>query len=269
MKNILSVDLEDWYQSSYDRSASISNVVIDNTKKLLDLFGRQDVRATFFCQGLVAEKFPDLIKEIHSQGHEITSHGWSHISVKELGPDKFKSEIIRTKNLLEEICSEKIIGYRAPDFSIDLDLKWAFEILQEAGIKYDSSLYPISGKRYGSPECKLAPFKMKSGLWELPLSTVDLWGHRWPVLGGGYFRLYPYVLSKYFIREINAENRPAILYIHPYEINPDELDNLQVDWKTKFHQGLFRNRVSNRLEHVLSEFSFTSAKEWLNVYQKR
>jgi polysaccharide deacetylase family protein (PEP-CTERM system associated) len=263
LKNILTIDLEDWRQSSYDLNASISENVLHNTQQLLDILNQHDTGATFFCLGLVAEKYPGLIRKIHDAGHEIGTHGWSHKSVKSLGKDTFRNELDRSIKLLEDICGEKVQGHRAPDFSIELQTEWAFEIMNELGLLYDSSIYPIKGKRYGSPECRPDPFQFPNGLWEVPLSTVEMMGRRIPVLGGGYFRLYPYSMSSFFVKQINLDKRPAVVYLHPYELNPDELVSGDIDRKTRIHQGLFRSQVKSRLKRLLTDFQFVSVRSYL------
>ena len=180
--------------------------------RLLDLLAELNTAATFFCLGKVVQKFPNLIQRIHKNGNEIATHGLSHILVKQLGPEKFKSELAESIKMLEDITGQKVLGHRAPDFSIDLDTDWAFEIMQEAGLKYDSSIFPIKGKRYGSPECGLTPFLIREDIWEVPLTAYEFGGKRYPVLGGGYFRLYPYFISRHVLKKINAGNRPAVVY---------------------------------------------------------
>jgi len=262
--NIISIDLEDWRQSTFDNNAPISSQVVDNTKVILDIFAKYQIKATFFCLGLVARKFPQIIKAINSHGHEIGTHGWSHKSVKQLGKDKFKLELFKSIEILEQLTGDKVVGHRAPDFSIDLNMNWAFNIMQEAGLIYDSSIFPVKGKRYGSPECNVAPFKLNE-LWEIPLSTVSFLGRQIAVLGGGYFRLYPIFLSKYFIKKINAENRPAIVYLHPYEINYSELKRMDIPFKVRIHQGMFRRCMKKRIEYFISKYRFTSIQGYLNA----
>jgi len=264
MYNMLTVDLEDWLQSTYDCTSEITNYVYDNSLRLLDLLESVDVRATFFCLGKVVRKYPELISRIASAGHEIATHGLSHKSVKELGPEKFKAELSESIKLLEDICGQKVLGHRAPDFTIDLDTSWAFEIMREAGLLYDSSIFPIKGRRYGSPECRLAPFQIRKNFWEIPLTAIEMAGRRFPVLGGGYFRLYPYFFSSYCLRKINNANRPAVLYIHPYEINSAEIKALSVGFKTRIMQGLFRSRIYGRLETLCREYKFTTIKRYLD-----
>ncbi|MBD3380949.1 MAG: DUF3473 domain-containing protein [candidate division Zixibacteria bacterium] len=261
-RHIISVDLEDWPQSCLDYNLPITPNVIDNTGMLLDLFDKYGVKATFFCLGLVAEKYPELIRKVHNDGHEIGTHGWSHRSVKELGPDKFKSELVRSIKVLEDICGQQVRGHRAPDFSIDLDMHWAFDIMREAGLDYDSSIFPINGGRYGSPDSPVYPYGFQNGLWEYPLSTVKIMKRKIPILGGGYFRLFPYNLSRRFLRMIEKESRPAVVYIHPYELNCQELHTLEVSRKTRLHQGLFRSRVALRLKKLFKEFAFGSMADY-------
>lgn len=261
--HIISVDLEDWPQSCVNQSLSITNSVVRNTEIILDLFDQYSIKATFFCLGLVAEKYPGLIRRVHSKGHEIGTHGWSHRSVKKLGPSKFKSELDRSVKLLQDVCGKQVRGHRAPDFSIDLSMTWAFDIIREIGLEYDSSIFPIKGSRYGSPESPVYPYRFQSGLWEIPLTTVDVVNRRIPVLGGGYFRLFPYHLSRAFLKKIQAEKRIAVIYLHPYEINPRELKEYDISRKMRFHQGLFRSRVALRLKRLFSEFKFTTAQKYI------
>ncbi len=263
MFHMISVDVEDWFQSTYDLDAEIGDRVITNTRILLDLLGRSNTRATFFCQGLVAEKYPFLIKEIAEIGHEIGTHGWSHRSVKQLGKKKFRKELFKSVRLLEDITGRKVDGHRAPDFSIDLEMDWAFEIMLEAGLEYDSSIFPVKGKRYGDPEADLKPFRHKSGLWEVPLTVIKLAGKRLPVLGGGYFRLHPVAVSDLFLRMLQKNNRGAVVYLHPYELNANELKTAEVDFKTRIHQGLFRSRVRSRLKHILKRFRFIAIHDYI------
>lgn len=261
MINALTIDLEDWRQSTFNNEAPITERVVENTKKILDIFAETNTKATFFCLGLVAEKYPQLIKDIHNQGHEISTHGWSHGSVKEMGADKFKQELTGSIRILEDICGVKVLGHRAPNFSIDLETEWAFEIIAELGLIYDSSLFPIKGKRYGSPECSLKSFHINKNLVEIPLTALDFGGRRWPVLGGGYFRLYPYLLSSYFLRKINRDGRPAVVYIHPHEVDTQDLKKGDIPYKIRFHQGLFRYRIAARLKKLLSDFKFDSIQK--------
>jgi polysaccharide deacetylase family protein (PEP-CTERM system associated) len=263
LKNILTIDLEDWRQSTYDQSAPISENVLYNTENLLNVLNKHNTRATFFCLGLIAEKYPDLIRMVHADGHEIATHGWSHRSVKALGANEFRDELGRSIRLLEDICGEKVLGHRAPDFSIDLESGWAFDAMKELGLLYDSSVFPIRGRRYGSPECEQGPFQFANGLWEIPLSTIKLMGRRLPVLGGGYFRLYPYRMSAFFVKQINLDKRPAVVYLHPYELNADELADGNIDRKTRIHQGLFRSQVKDRLKRLLTDFQFVTVRSYL------
>jgi len=262
--NALTIDLEDWRQSTFNNSSPITDRVLENTKSILDLLTESNTKATFFCLGLVAAKYPQLIKDIHNQGHEIATHGWSHKSVKELKRDDFKQELIRSIQILEDLCGTKVLGHRAPDFTIDMNTDWAFDAMSEAGLVYDSSIFPIKGKRYGSPECSLTPFYINDSLIEIPLSAIDFMGRRLPVLGGGYFRLYPYMISSFFLREINKEGRPVIVYTHPYEIDTLDLKRDDISAKIRLHQGLFRSRVADRLKSLLSEFRFDSIQKVFN-----
>jgi polysaccharide deacetylase family protein (PEP-CTERM system associated) len=219
MINLLSVDVEDWQQSTLDNSLPISKRALTNTLHLLDLLLEYGVQGTFFVQSMVAEKYPQLVHRIVSDGHELASHGHSHIPLFRLTPVEFEQDLRHSLKILNGLSAQSIQGYRAPDFSIRRDTMWALEILRDQGFKYSSSIFPIRGHRYGIHDIPLRQFETITGLIEVPLSTVSLAGRNWPVAGGGYFRLFPYWLTKRAIRRMNADERQAIVYLHPYELD--------------------------------------------------
>ncbi len=280
MLNALSIDVED-YWSIFSRDwlhleVEPSDAVIKNTEWFLDVLAQHDVKATFFILGEVAEKFPSLIKKISEQGHEIGSHGFSHKQIFKLAEEEFRTEVADSKKLLEDIAGKEVLGHRAPAFSIMPETKWALEILAEEGFKYDSSVYPISGKRYGwagfsKDICKI---DLPSGrsIIEVPMSTVTIFGKTLPAAGGGYIRHFPCICTRWAIRRIQR-NRPAIVYVHPYEI-----DTQQQEFPTRhlpdkhckkilgFHRMQLRNRntVKNKVFRLLSDFRFTTVREIIN-----
>ncbi len=276
MLSALTVDVEDYWSIFYRdwlyKEAEPSNAVIKNMEWFLQILDEHDIKATFFVLGEVAKKFPSLIKEIAENGHEIGSHSLSHKQIFKLSEKQFRQEISDSKNLLEDITSKPIIGYRAPAFSIMPQTQWALEVLAGEGFKYDSSVYPISGRRYGWPGfskdiCKV---DLPSGrsIIEVPMSTVSIFGKPLPVAGGGYIRHFPYAVTKYAIKRIQR-NRPAIVYMHPYEIDTDKLsfymDHLDDERKSKafkFHKLQLRNRdtMKNKIRRLLSDFKFTTIK---------
>lgn len=263
----LTVDVEDWPQSTLDHTLPITARAVQNTQRLLELFRQHRVQATFFILGLLAEKFPQLVADIAAEGHEIASHGYSHRAVFDLGPQGFTDELQRSVSLLEDITGQPVRGYRAPDFSITTRSLWALDLLAQHGLEYDSSVFPIKLRRYGIDRFPRGIHRLSNGLIEVPLSTVRWAGQRWPVAGGGYFRLYPYALTRQALRRLQAEGLPAIVYLHPYEIDPAELRELpwSIPWRTRFTQGLNRRLVTRRLSQLLRDFRFGPIREVLRL----
>ena len=261
----LTVDVEDWPQSSLDYSLPITERAVRNTRRLLDLMAQHNVKGTFFILGLMAERFPEVVAEIAADGHEIGSHGYSHKPVFSIGPAAFADELARSVGLLEEISGQKVRGYRAPDFSIRADSLWALDIIADHGLCYDSSIFPVQTSRYGIDDAPQRAYRLDNGLLELPLTTLNWGGRRWPVAGGGYLRLLPYAVTRWAIRRIAAEGRPAVVYLHPYEIDVKELD--EIEWKVparmRLTQGLNRRFVSGRLERLFADFKFGPVSEVL------
>ena len=277
MLNAFTIDIEDyWSVFSRDwlhKDIPPSAAVVKNTEWFIETMERFNVKATFFVLGDVAKKFPGLIKNIAQTGHEIGSHGLSHMQIFKLNEDRFRSEVVDSKKLLEDIISLPVIGYRAPAFSIMHRTQWALEVLAQEGYKYDSSVFPISGKRYGWPGfskeiCKLN-LPSNHHIYEVPLSTVRFFGKDWPVGGGGYLRLLPYIITSKALKSIQ-KHRPVIVYMHPYEIDtetrPFEIDYLSAEdqkvaiWHHKM-QLIKRNTVSQKLVKLLSEFEFAPIQE--------
>src|SRR5437867_8059669 len=226
-KNVLSFDIEDWPQSTLDFSLPVTARVRDNTLRVLDLVANAGVRATFFVLGLVAQAFPDLVRRIRDDGHEVASHGHSHRPVHGMQPEEFRADLRRSIALIEDGAGERVLGYRAPDFSIRSGDWWALEILAEEGLRYDSSLFPIAGPRYGVRAAFTLPFRVLpacgSELVEFPLATVEYLGLRLPAAGGGYFRLFPYLASRAAVARLNRLGGPATSSFHPYELDAEEL----------------------------------------------
>jgi polysaccharide deacetylase family protein (PEP-CTERM system associated) len=268
-KNILTFDVEDWPQSTLDFSLPITHRVRDNTLRLLDLLAASGVRATFFVLGLVAETFPDLVRRIRTDGHEVASHGYSHRPVFAMRPEVFREDLRRSRALIEDAAGVGVLGYRAPDFSIRGTDLWAFEILGEEGLRYDSSLFPIRGPRYGVRAAFTLPFLVLpaggSDLIEFPLATLEWMGMRVPAAGGGYFRLFPYRISRAAINGLNRRGGPTTVYLHPYEIDGEEMARspFRIPWTLRLSQGLMRKTVENKLKRLLREFAWGPAREWL------
>ena len=268
---IISVDVEDWQQSTWDRSLPVTKVSADNTLRLLKVFDNYNVKATMFIQGKFSEKFPNVVKEIYNCGHEIACHGHAHVEIFKQTPDLFFQDVRKSKENIEDIIGDNVIGYRAPDFSITKDSIWAIEKLIELNFKYDSSIFPISHNRYGIPEWPIYPKKVifndKKWLKEFPITVIKSKYRNFPVGGGGYFRLIPLFMYMNIIDKI-TKDRPFIFYMHPYELNPHELDNLKfnIPYKTKIHQGLGRKNFEKKLIQILKNYNTSMFKEQLNDY---
>ncbi len=265
----LTIDVEDWPQSTLDFSLPITERAARNTRLLLDILRQHDVRATFFVLGLFAERLPDVVAEIAADGHEIGSHGYSHKPVFGIGPAAFADELSRSVALLEEISGQRVVGYRAPDFSITNESLWALDIIADQGLCYDSSIFPYRNSRYGISGAPRHVYRLPNDLIELPLSTVQWAGRTWPVAGGGYLRLYPYFVTHWAMRRIEAEGAPAVVYLHPYELDPTELDEIEwpVPTRLRMTQGLNRHRTRAKLERLLQDFRFGPVTDVLNGVQ--
>lgn len=262
--NGLSVDVEDYYQVSAFETriargewANFPSRVEANTAAMLDLFDAAQVRATFFVLGWVAERHPGVVKAIAASGHEVASHGYCHTNVTEQTPADFRADVRDTKRLLEDISGTEVRGYRAANFSIGEGTSWAFGILEEEGYAYSSSVYPMRYDRYGMPLTRRAPFTPDEAatLMELPLTTVSLLGVSLPCSGGGYFRLWPYAMSRWALRRINLrEGRPCIFYVHPWELDTQQPRIGGVSFKSRFRHYTNLTRVERRLRLLLDEF---------------
>jgi polysaccharide deacetylase family protein (PEP-CTERM system associated) len=274
-KNAMTVDVEEYFTvQNLDRVIPRDQWPAQTlrsdtqTRKLLDLFDTHDVKATFFVLGWVAERQPKLVREIHERGHEVASHSHWHRLVFELTPDEFREDTRRNKAFLEETIGAPVIGYRAPTYSITNESLWAHEILVELGFTYSSSIFPIVHDRYGIPDYSRFPVKLEVGgkpLWEFPLTTLRALGKNLPVAGGGYLRLLPASsVAAALARVNNAESQPAILYLHPWEIDPQIPKYRQSFLKdTRGYIGLAG--VLGKLDYLMSKLSFTTVRDVLGL----
>lgn len=271
--NALTVDVEDYFQVSAFEArierrqwAGFESRVVANTERLLDLFARKDVRATFFVLGWVADRFPALIRAIAGQGHEVASHGYDHRLVYSMEPAQFRDDLRRAKGSIEAAAGVSVCGYRAPSYSVTPRSLWALDILIDEGYHYDSSIYPIHHDRYGMPQwCRHIHRIQRPGgtLWELPGSTIRVLGTNLPIGGGGYFRLLPYVWTQRGIRHVNrVEKEPAIFYLHPWEIDADQ-PRLSGSLGARVRHYRNLHKTIARLERLLGEFRFGPAKDVL------
>jgi polysaccharide deacetylase family protein (PEP-CTERM system associated) len=267
MLNALSVDVEEYFQvanfsavisrESWESTARRSTLI---THQLMDLFERNDARATFFVLGWLAEREPELIREMVSRGHEVASHGYGHDLVYQQGERVFREETLRSKTLLEDIAGVPVRGYRAASFSITNKSLWALDVLAELGFEYDSSIFPTLHDRYGIAGAPKAPVQLEtlSGgtIGEFPLTTLTLGGMDLPISGGGYFRLYPYAFTRFGLRRVNAgEKRPFVFYCHPWEFDPEQ-PRVSASWFNQWRHYQNMGRSLSRLEQLLKDFSF-------------
>jgi polysaccharide deacetylase family protein (PEP-CTERM system associated) len=233
MKNAITIDLEDYYQVSafakdvvVEQWDSYSSRIENNTAKLLSILDDTGAKATFFTLGWVTKRYPKLVREIANQGHEVACHSNVHRSVFALTADEFRQDSQQAKQLLEDVIGKRVLGYRAPSFSITENSLWAFEVLAELGFSYDSSVFPIRHPNYGWPRAPRFPFTIKTAcgsITEFPMPTLKLAGARAPIGGGAYFRLLPYWYTRWAIRHINnSEDRSACVYLHPWELDSEQ-----------------------------------------------
>jgi polysaccharide deacetylase family protein (PEP-CTERM system associated) len=263
--NAMTIDVEDYYHVSgfehmVDRAswAGFEPRVEDSTRRLLDVFAEAGVRATFFVLGWVAERWPGLVQAIAAGGHEVGCHSYAHHLVYRQTPNEFRADLRRSLDVLQDILGEAVQAYRAPSFSITAQCLWALDILIEEGVTVDSSIYPIRHDRYGLPGTPLGPHALqrRSGtLWEFPPPVWKVWGYPLPIGGGGYFRLYPYFLTRRGLRAINAAARPFAVYIHPWEVDPDQ-PRLPAKRTARFRHYVNLHRTEGRLVRLLSDFPF-------------
>jgi polysaccharide deacetylase family protein (PEP-CTERM system associated) len=268
---ILSFDVEEHYRIeaaaglrvSPEQKAHYARRLDISTRWLLDQLAARDIRATFFVVGQIARQDPRLVQAIHNAGHEVASHGWDHQRVHNLTPSAFAEDIRRSKDALEQATGERVVGYRAPTFSIVHQTAWAIDVLVEQGIEYDSSVYPVRHDRYGIPLAPRAPFRasgLKHTILEIPPATLRLLGVNVPVGGGGYFRLLPLFVLERALRQVRGDCDPpvAMLYFHPWEFDPEQarLPLRRMRW-FRTYVGISRSRA--RLGLLLGHYEFTRA----------
>lgn len=260
--NAMTVDLEDWAQAVLDPRLSVSDRVVANVDRLLEFLDRQRVRATFFALGRVCEAWPQLLPTIRDAGHEIASHGYGHELVYHLTERQFAADVQRSIEIIAAQTGQRPIGYRAPAFSITARSRWAGPVLANLGFRFSSSIFPIRGKRYGMADAPRFPHRWPdSPLIEFPMTTLQFGGRSWPACGGGYTRLFPRAILAHAIRRMNAAGHPAVIYLHPYELAPGEVnafmrDGTSVSFARRFTQELWRSRVRQRLARLMDEFPF-------------
>lgn len=270
--NAFSVDVEDWFcaqnvtkKFGTDSWERLEPRIEGNLEVILGMLADHDIKATFFILGWIAEKYPELVKRIDAQGHEIATHGFTHTPVTSMTPEEFTMDLERSLKAIRTSTNQEIIGFRAPSFSINDRTRWAFEILKEHGIKYDSSVFPVGfHPDYGLKDSPLRPHEVSEGLTEFPMSCMRFLGRNIPIAGGAYFRLYPYWFTKICVNKINKENRSIIFYVHPWEI----------DLKQPRHDlGFLKNirhyknlhKTEQRLTKLFNDFKFSTIRKVLDL----
>ena len=260
--NALTIDVEDYFQvsafaphikrSDWDaRECRVER----NVDRILALLEAADTKATFFTLGWIAERYPVLVRRIVEGGHELASHGYGHERVSDLSEAEFFNDIHSAKALLEDIAGVGVQGYRAPSFSIGAGNLWALDTLQRAGYRYSSSIYPIKHDHYGMPDAPRFAHQIRDGLIEVPPTTLRMLNRNLPSSGGGYFRLFPYALSRWMLRQVNCQDHsPAVFYFHPWEIDGGQPRIQGVGFKTRFRHYVNINRMESRLGRLLRDF---------------
>lgn len=268
--HMLSFDVEEHFQVAafwsverrreWDR---LTSRVERNTLKLVDLLAEHSTRATFFILGWVAERHPDLVKFIAGQGHEIASHGYGHELVTSQTPEQFREDIKRSKHILEDLIARPVVGYRAPSFSITPQTDWAIPLLEEEGYRYDSSIYNRFRSASGEGETKYGIYRIdtpKGVIWEISPSTVNACGVQLPVAGGGYFRLLPYATSKVCLKNIEKHGGRLVMYLHPWEIDPDQ-PRMEGSLLSRCRHYMNLDKTEQRLRWLLRDFHFAPINE--------
>ena len=301
--NSLTIDIEDYFQvSNFSKVINFSDWdkyecrIERNTYYLLNILNEFKVKGTFFVLGWIAERYPNLIKIVHDEGHEIASHGYCHKLITLQTREEFRDDVRKSKRILEDITGKDVKGYRAPSFSLNLRSLWAFEILKEEDFKYDSSIFPMNRYRIGTSKKLRFPFILNgnsSGLIsspnsfnklikpldtnssinfhdeviiEFPISTIRIFENNFPVAGGGYFRLFPYRFIKWGFKRINMqEKKPFIFYIHPWEFDENQPSIRGVSVLSKFRHYINLNKTEGKIKKLLNDFSFSRVKDVLGL----
>jgi len=264
--NAMTVDVEDYFQVSAFENVinkeswdSQQLRVGQNTHRLLDLFAENNVKSTFFTLGWVAKRCPDVIKRIVEEGHELASHGLEHQRATTMSQSQFRQDVYASKSILEDVGGIAIKGYRAPSFSVNDSNTWVYEVLVENGFVYSSSTYPIEHDLYGVPKWPRFKYERKEGITEIPIPTIRKKGTNVGIGGGGFYRLYPYWLSKKRIMAfMEAESAPYSFYFHPWEIDPEQPYIKEANWRSKFRHYINLSRMESKIEMLLKDFNWGS-----------
>ncbi len=267
-KQAMTVDVEDYFHvSAFEGTINKSHWdslelrVEKNTYRLLELFEQHQAKCTFFTLGWVAERCPNLIRAIVEQGHELASHGYAHQRASLMTREQFRADVLKSKQLLEDAAGQEIIGYRAPSFSFNEDNPWVYDALVELGFEYSSSTYPIEHDLYGVPNWPRFKHQRTEGIIEIPIPTIRKHEKNTGIGGGGYFRLYPYWLSKKRIDNFLAsEKQPYSFYFHPWEVDPHQPRVSGVSFKSKFRHYLNLSRMEAKVVRLLEDYQWDTMK---------
>lgn len=264
MTNALTIDVEEHFQvhafeTVIARSAweGYPSRVVANTQRILRLLAEHQVQATFFILGWIADRHPDLVREIAAQGHEIATHGYWHELVYRQTPAEFATDLSQSLDAIARACNQRPRGYRAPAFSITRRSWWALEIMRDHHLCYDSSIFPLTvHDRYGVRDANRFASQVHGELWEFPVSTIRLGRQNWPVAGGGYFRLFPLWLTRQAIHHLNGGGHPAVVYLHPWEFDPEQPRVPNAPRLSRFRHYVNLAKTEDRLRTLLGEFTF-------------
>ena len=264
ISNAMTIDVEDYFQVSAFEShiaretwPQLACRVEANIDRILALLDGAGIKATFFTLGWIAERYPAMVRRIVSQGHELASHGYAHRRASDQTEIEFRDDVGRSKALLEDIGGQRVLGYRAPSFSIGSRNLWALDVLLNAGYRYSSSIYPIRHDHYGMPDAPRFAFypNGSDGLLELPITTVRMMRRNLPAGGGGYFRFFPYAMSRWLMRRVNdRDGQAAIFYFHPWELDPGQPKQQNIGFKTRFRHYVNLDRMESRLQALTRDF---------------
>lgn len=273
--NFLSFDVEEWFHSSNFEGViqqkewpGYAGRVIPNVRRILEILDQANVKATFFVLGWIAEQFPHLVVEIAQAGHEVGSHGYNHRLIYNQTPEEFRADILCSLNLLKEAGVERVLGYRAPSYTITQRTLWALEILFDLGFRYDSSVFPIRfHDRYGIPEAPRRPYLIKSDFVEFPMTALRILGVSVPIASGAYFRLTPYSITKLAMKWMNGQGFPVTVNIHPWEMDPAQ-PRIDLPTTSKLRHYTNLDKTEKRLQQLVKDFEFSKLSDGLEIFSQ-
>lgn len=271
---VFTIDVEDYFQVDafsdvipIDKWDDFDSRVVPNTRRLLDMLDTAQVKGTFFVLGWIARRHPGLVRDIAGRGHEIASHGMSHQRIMTQTPEVFRRETRESKQLLEDIVQAPVDGYRAATYSITRESLWALDVLYEEGFRYDSSIFPVRHDRYGIPDAETVPHRLQTpqgkSIVEFPITAVRVLGVNVPIAGGGYFRLFPYGVTRWGLNRVRREGRPVVFYLHPWEVDPGQPRIPGSRLRSRLRHTVNLNRTIPRLTRLLHDFRFGTMRECL------